>query len=91
MRALTEPAATETEWTPRPLVATHWHALDPDAVTTSLNVEPKVGLTDSEVTQRQIRYGPNALQRIQSRPAWRVIIDQFTNIVIALLAIADRA
>ena len=88
MRALTEPAATKTESRPRAVVAMHWHALDPDAVTTSLNVEPRVGLTDSEVTQRQIRYGPNALQRIQSRSAWRVIVDQFANIVIALLAIA---
>src|SRR5262249_29263823 len=60
----------------------------PDAVTGLLNVEPKLGLTNSEVTQRQLRYGPNALQRIQSRPAWRVLIDQFTSIVIALLAIA---
>jgi Ca2+-transporting ATPase len=65
-----------------------WHALDPDAVTSSLNVEPKVGLTTSEVTQRQLRYGPNALQRIRSRPAWRVLVDQFASIVIALLAIA---
>jgi Ca2+-transporting ATPase len=30
----------------------------------------------------------NALQRIQSRPAWRVLVDQFASIVIALLAIA---
>jgi Ca2+-transporting ATPase len=65
-----------------------WHALDPDAVTSSLNVEPKVGLTTSEVTQRQLRYGSNALQRIQSRPAWRVFVDQFASVVIALLGIA---
>jgi P-type Ca2+ transporter type 2C len=89
MQALTEPDATKTEGTPtRPFVATDWHALDADAVTSLLNVEPRVGLTSSQVSQRQLRYGLNALQRIRSRPAWRVLIDQFANIVIALLAIA---
>ena len=88
MRALIEPAARDTEWAPKPFVATRWHALDPDAVTSLLKVQPRTGLTSSEVNQRQLRYGPNVLQRIQSRPAWRVFIDQFASIVIALLAIA---
>ena len=89
MQALTEPDPTKTEGTPtRPFVATDWHALEADAVTSLLNVEPRVGLTSSQVSQRQLRYGLNALQRIRSRPAWRVLIDQFANIVIALLAIA---
>lgn len=88
MRALTGPAATKTESRPRAVVAAHWHALDSDAVTSLLNVEPRLGLTSSQVSRRQLQYGLNALQQIQARPAWRVIIDQFTNIVIALLAIA---
>src|ERR1043166_9104144 len=67
---------------------THWHALAPHDVSALLNADPEVGLTPSEVGERQLRYGLNALQRIQSRPAWRVLIDQFANIVIALLAIA---
>src|ERR1041384_721099 len=67
---------------------THWHALEPHDVSLSLKVDPNIGLTPLEVNERQLRYGPNALQRIQSRPAWRVLIDQFASIVIALLAIA---
>src|ERR1051325_3059391 len=73
---------------PTVLERTAWHALEPNAVALSINVEPGVGLTTSEVSERQRRYGPNALQRLQSRPAWRVLIDQFASIVIALLAIA---
>ena len=87
MRALTAPAATKTESRPKAVVASHWHALDSDAVTSLLNVEPRIGLTSSEVIQRQIPYDPNALQRIKSRTAWRVIADQFTSIVIGLFAI----
>ena len=73
---------------PPVLDQTDWHALEPNAVALLLNVDPRVGLTTSQVSERQIRYGRNALQRIQSRSAWRVLIDQFASIVIALLAIA---
>ncbi len=66
---------------------THWHALEPHDVSVSLKVDPNIGLTPAEVNER-LRYGPNALQRIQSRPVWRVLVDQFASIVIALLAIA---
>ena len=67
---------------------TQWHALESHDVPPLLKVDPKVGLTPVEVNERQLRYGPNALQQIQSRAAWRVLIDQFASIVIALLAIA---
>jgi P-type Ca2+ transporter type 2C len=68
--------------------ATDWHALSPDDVMRLLDVNSTSGLTTSQVKPRQQRYGLNALQRIQARPAWRVLVDQFASIVIALLAIA---
>ena len=67
---------------------TDWHALEAPDVSLAFNVDPKVGLTPSQVNERQLRYGPNALQQIQSRPTWRVLVDQFASIVIALLAFA---
>jgi len=73
---------------PSLLDQTHWHTLEPRDVSLILDVDPKVGLTPAEVSDRQLRYGSNALQQIQSRPAWRVLLDQFASIVIALLAIA---
>jgi len=73
---------------PSALDHTQWHALESHDVSLVLKVDPKVGLTPAEVNERQLRYGPNALQRIQARPAWRVLVDQFASIVIALLAIA---
>ena len=90
MSAVTVPAksAISSATVPSALDHTQWHALESHNVSLVLAVDPKVGLTPAEVNERQLRYGPNALQRIQSRPAWRVLIDQFANIVIALLAIA---
>ena len=69
-------------------VQTDWHALDASAVAHSLDVDPTSGLTTSEVSQRQLLYGRNALQKIKPRAVWRILIDQFTSIVIALLAVA---
>ena len=68
--------------------ATDWHALSPGDVLRLLDVNPTSGLTTSQVGPRQRQYGLNVLQRIQPRPAWRVLVDQFASIVIALLAIA---
>ena len=67
---------------------TDWHALDALAVAGSLGVDPRLGLNHEEVSERQLRFGPNALQRMRPRPAWRVLVDQFASIVIALLAFA---
>lgn len=68
--------------------ATDWHAIDAQAVARLVEVDPQLGLTTSQVNERQLRYGRNALQQIKSRPAWRVLVDQFASIVIALLAVA---
>jgi Ca2+-transporting ATPase len=57
-------------------------------VAASLDVNPQAGLSASQVTERQLRYGLNALQQIKSRSAWRILVDQFASIVIALLAFA---
>ena len=65
-----------------------WHALEAKAVALLLDVEPALGLRTSQVAERQSQYGRNAVQKIQSRPAWRVLIDQFASVVIALLAVA---
>ena len=68
--------------------ARNWHALDAAVAVTELGVDPAQGLATSEVNKRRRQYGPNALQKIRPRPAWRLLVDQFASIVIALLAVA---
>ena len=53
-----------------------------------LDVEPAYGLSTPEVNERRATHGRNALQQVKPRPAWRVFVDQFASIVIALLAVA---
>ena len=50
-----------------------------------LNVDSALGLSASEVVERRTRYGSNSIQSIRPRPAWRLLFDQFTSVVIALL------
>ena len=70
------------------MLQTDWYTFKPHAVADSLDVDVKTGLTLSQVHERQLLYGRNALQTIKSRPAWRILVDQFTSIVIALLGVA---
>jgi len=65
-----------------------WHAVETHALPSLLDVNPNTGLTTSQVIERQRVYGRNVLQKIQPRPVWRLLIDQFASIVIALLAVA---
>ena len=71
-----------------PAPTTVWHSLPVSEVLRELSVDPSVGLTAAEVTQRNATYGPNAILTTKPRSAWRIFADQFTSFVVALLAIA---
>ena len=64
------------------------HSLPALAVADSLAVNPAAGLSGFEVAERRTKYGSNSIQSIRPRPAWRLLIDQFASVVIALLAAA---
>jgi Ca2+-transporting ATPase len=65
-----------------------WHALEGAAVAAALTVDPARGLANSDVDERRLAFGANAIQTIRPRPAWRMLVDQFTSLVIGLLAVA---
>ncbi|MDQ3013502.1 MAG: cation-translocating P-type ATPase, partial [Acidobacteriota bacterium] len=64
------------------------HAMEAAAVAKSFGVDPATGLSSAEVGERRTRYGDNALQTTHSRAAWRILLDQFKSLVVALLAVA---
>jgi len=65
-----------------------WHALEGASVAAVLTVDPAQGLSTSDVNARRLAFGANAIQTIRSRPAWRILVDQFASLVIVLLAVA---
>ena len=64
------------------------HSLDSPAVANALNVNPALGLSSSQVEERRKDSGPNILQSIRPRPAWRILVDQFASLIVALLGVA---
>ena len=64
------------------------HSLDAPAVAYALNVNPALGLSSSQVEERRKTSGPNILQSIRPRPAWRILLDQFASLIVALLGAA---
>ncbi len=64
------------------------HSLDATAVAHALNVNPAQGLSSSQVEERRKKYGSNVLQSIRPRPAWRILVDQFASLIVALLGAA---
>jgi len=64
------------------------YSLTAHEITSSFGVDPELGLSSVEIGKQRTRYGSNSIQTIRPRPAWRLLVDQFASIVIALLAVA---
>lgn len=70
------------------LAAEKPHAAEAAAVMDAFDVNPVWGLPPAEVEQRRARYGPNAIQSVRPRPLWRLFVNQFASLIIALLGLA---
>lgn len=53
-----------------------------------LEVDGAAGLDVDEVAARMTRYGRNRLRAIRKKSAWRILLDQFKSLIIALLGVA---
>jgi Ca2+-transporting ATPase len=63
------------------------HTSPPLAVAESLGVDPALGLASAEIEARQARFGRNVLQEPTPRPRWLLFLDQFRNVLVALLVV----
>lgn len=64
----------------------HYYRENTETVLEQLKVTSK-GLTTREVSERLARYGTNVL-RVKGEPLWRIILEPFLNVFIAVLAAA---
>ena len=64
------------------------HALPALSVASMLGVDPAKGLHPDEVEERRAKHGANALQTIRPVSAWRILLNQFGSLIVALLAVA---
>ncbi len=64
-------------------------SLPADEVARGLRVAPAEGLSLAEVRERRRRHGPNRLRTTPRRGSWRILLDQFASLIVALLAVAS--
>ncbi len=62
-----------------------WHTLSVEETAQKLNTSALTGLSHEEAAQRLAQHGANALNEAKSRPAWRMLLDQFTEFMILVL------
>jgi P-type Ca2+ transporter type 2C len=67
--------------------ATAWHTLSIEAVCSRLKSTPS-GLTDVEAAQRLAEHGPNELQAAHIISPWKILFEQFKNVLIVILLVA---
>src|SRR5690606_29704832 len=61
------------------------HSLPADEVATAFEVDPGRGLSADEVERRREQYGANVLPEGEKRPKWKLLLDQFRNVLILVL------
>ena len=64
------------------------HSVESVEVVSAFAVNPNSGLSGAQVDESLVRFGKNKLQTISSRSRWRILFDQFANLIITLLALA---
>jgi len=64
-----------------------WHILERERIYEQLDTSPD-GLDEAEVARRLEQYGPNELEERGLRSPWKVLLGQFTEIMVVVLLIA---
>lgn len=66
----------------------HWHTLSAAEAAHRLETSQQTGLSAAKATERQARFGPNALHEKRGRSPWRMLLAQFTDFMIVVLIAA---
>ncbi|MBF2037057.1 MAG: cation-translocating P-type ATPase [Leptolyngbyaceae cyanobacterium T60_A2020_046] len=62
-----------------------WHTVEPETALALLESDRQTGLTTANVLDRRSQVGANVLEESRGRSAWRILFDQFTNIMLLML------
>ena len=66
---------------------TNWHSISTEKTCQLLNATLD-GLSHADAARRLSEFGPNALIEQKTRPAWRMLLDQLTDLMIVVLIAA---
>jgi Ca2+-transporting ATPase len=54
-------------------------------VLSDLDVDGTKGLSDAEVQKRRAEYGPNELDKEEGTPLWKLVLQQFDDLLVKIL------
>ncbi len=72
----------------QPGSAHSWHTLPPDEVAARLDTSLDTGLSKEEARGRLDQYGANQLETARAAPPWKLLLEQFKNVLILILLVA---
>jgi len=62
-----------------------WYTVDAKQAVVLLDSDSETGLSAQAIIDRRQTYGPNELEDFGGRSPWRILLDQFTNIMLLML------
>jgi P-type Ca2+ transporter type 2C len=65
-----------------------WHRLSAEQATRVLDSNPVLGLSTREAARRHVHHGANRIFDSRRRQAWRLVLDQFADVMILVLIAA---
>lgn len=65
-----------------------WYAQTKEEVVAALQTNAESGLTSAEAAARLEQYGPNELEDRGVKSRWRILLEQFTEIMVVILIVA---
>ena len=65
-----------------------WHQLTAQDAAEHLGSDESLGLSKAEAADRLEQWGLNQVPEVKDRPVWRILFDQFCNLVVGLLLVA---
>ena len=66
----------------------NWYQLTTQETIQKLDTNEESGLTSTEAHQKLVEYGPNELVERGTKSKWRILLDQFKEIMIIVLIVA---
>jgi P-type Ca2+ transporter type 2C len=73
--------ATVTPIRPGEGEGTDWYGLSGDEACRRLGVDPDIGLSAAEVSERRAQYGPNKLAEEAKEPGWHAFLRQYRDLM----------
>lgn len=67
----------------------HYYQKSVEDLVQEFSVDLDIGLTDSQIKEKQTKYGKNIIQIDKKISAWKIFLDQFKNLLILILISAS--